>query len=181
MQHSARLVLAAALLALHVAACEAREGSSCRREGAGRCTDSTRALICRNGSWQGLACRGATGCVATQDALACDQRAAREGEGCLQIGQRACRVEQSPAVLICPDATKVWTREAVCLGPAGCHVDGGSVGCDDSLGAVGELCVREGQLACSVDHRTLLRCESGRFSLDRACVCGIGDAGVTCD
>jgi len=178
-------------LGASLAACSPREGGACNREGAGHCLDTTRALTCREGRWRVLPCRGGAGCSTNADALQCDRGAGREGEPCAALEQRTCSEAGAarPGVLVCLQGTSpgstgsAWAREASCLGPGGCRTEGAKITCDDSRAEPGALCLRAGQLACDVTGASLLRCQDGRFAVERACTrCAVdGDAGISCD
>lgn len=59
----------------------------------------------------------------------------------------------------------------VCGGPSGCTADGPHHRCDQSLASAGDPCPGEGA-ACSLDRRSMLRCEGGVFVESRRCAGG---------
>lgn len=76
-------------------------------------------------------------------------------------------------------------RATACLGPKGCQGLGSDVECDTSLGAEGAPCGSRSDAACSIDHKAMLQCSSGRWALTERCLgadgCTLSGATVLCD
>jgi hypothetical protein len=76
-------------------------------------------------------------------------------------------------------------RELTCLGATGVHAEGHQVLCDQTLGRAGDVCIRDGAGACSVDHTQLLRCTDHAFVAEEACGgpggCTVSDERLHCD
>lgn len=98
--------------------------------------------------------------------------AGSDGAVCLDPGTR----------LSCEGGT--WQAEA-CLGPRGCESGALLVSCDTSLAKEGAPCAEAGDPACSLDHRSMLRCQSGKWIVTDMCLgpdaCKSTDRSVLCD
>jgi hypothetical protein len=92
------------------------------------------------------------------------------GKSCGTEGEAAC--DGNTSALSCSSGK--WTK-LECRGPKGCSVSGNLVDCDHSLALTNDACDHEGNFACSVDAKTLLRCASGKFVVDDTC-----QGGETC-
>ena len=68
----------------------------------------------------------------------------------------------------------VWVKTE-CRGPKGCSVSQSFVECDHSLANADDVCDHEGNFACAVDSKALLKCTSGKFVVDETCT-----GGTTC-
>lgn len=130
------------------------------------------------------------GCQANGDFSTCDNGIRAEGDGCAEKPDKrsyACTADLTTE-LVCRGRKVEVLR--TCRGPRGCHLEGETVGCDDTLGEVDDPCVngsREGRFACSVDVRTEVECAPGssRFRVSRVCLgpkhCWINESKVYCD
>lgn len=101
--------------------------------------------------------------------------------GKCEAGQAIC--ESPSAVLACVGGAYT---EVMCGGAAGCQKVGPRVTCDDSIAAVGDVCIEAGgavNRACSADKTTSLVCDKGKFVAFETCRGGCKVAGdsVTCD
>jgi hypothetical protein len=134
------------------------------------CTsDRARALVCRDGRWEAWrACKGARGCVAMEDRVECDATIASVGDPCASSDAWACSVDGA-SLLACKGEKMDVAR--TCRGSGECKVDIESrkVACDDSVALEGDACDPAGARACSVDKKSELACESGRFVKARPC------------
>lgn len=62
-----------------------------------------------------------------------------------------------------------WHAET-CLGPSGCAVSGSFVKCDSSLSNEGTACDQDGNLSCTLDKKTMLKCQAGKWAPYRRCL-----------
>jgi hypothetical protein len=68
----------------------------------------------------------------------------------------------------------------LCKGPKGCTASGSTVACDATRGEAGDACVYEKTSICSIDGKSLLRCDDGHLALVSHCAAESGD-GCTVD
>lgn len=146
-------------------------------EGAKVCAEGG-ALVCREGRWLAVPCRGPGGC---KESGRCDQDLAQEGDPCLETSasaseDHACSTDRK-TTLTCREGRFVAGRP--CRGPKGCS--SATVKCDQTVAESGDACDKGSASfgACSVDGRSLLKCEDakpdppgqarGRFTLSREC------------
>lgn len=62
-----------------------------------------------------------------------------------------------------------WHAET-CLGPGGCSVTGSFVKCDASLSNEGTACDKEGNLSCTLDKKTMLKCQGSKWAPAQRCL-----------
>jgi hypothetical protein len=145
----------------------------------GACNEDFKSeLRCKDGKFAVTHhCRGSEGCVPLSTGPWCDRSVASAGDECDPDKQEfavAC-LESKDKMYTC--VNHKLTREVRCGGEGKCYVrqygqDGFShyqAECDQSLAALGEECVKEGQPACSDDLKSKLMCQNGKFALDTAC------------
>lgn len=135
-------------------------------------------------------CLGMEGCVERGDFSTCDNGIRAEGDDCAEkVGKPtyACTADLSRE-LVCRGRRIEVLR--ACRGPRGCHLEGETVGCDQTLGETDDPCTplaSGSNYACSVDMTTEMVCDgtSHRYRIDRACRgpkhCWIADERVHCD
>lgn len=132
--------------------------------------DGRRALVCKGGQFQlYLECRGAQGCAMSGRDVSCDTSIARVADPCKAQGALACD-EERKQLLVCRHGKMELSRH--CRGPGACSEKGDAPSCDESLALPGDPCTVPGQVACSVDGRSELVCESGLFTRARGCKTG---------
>ena len=187
---SLRSVLAIAIVVAigpsGVVGCHGRPalGSACDHPYALVCTAPNRALICSANAYGALACGGPLGCQA--ETGVCDTSVAAIGDVCpTQRASFACAADRASA-LVCDDGRfRLWRA---CHGPLGCTAtEDAGVQCDTSLGEVGNPCAKVDAEVCSLDGRTLLRCDGHALKPASSCRGSDGcsvhreDATVRCD
>ena len=134
-----------------------------------RCKDGKMALTHQ--------CRGEQGCVPLSSGPWCDRSIGEAGDECDPDKQEfavACDASKEK-MYVCK--SHKLASPVRCGGEGKCYVrqygqDGFShyqAECDQSLGAIGDDCVKEGQGACSDDLKNKLMCQNGKFVLDTAC------------
>jgi hypothetical protein len=111
---------------------------------------------------------------------ACDRKAA-DGKPCRKTWDDP-RCADPTMRLSCDGAT--WTAER-CLGPKGCYESATSVGCDSSLADEGSRCGQHGDASCTLDRKSMLRCQTGRWVVSNRCLgpggCQSTEESVKCD
>lgn len=161
--------LAAILLLLVACKSKAAPGVKCEKPNAAVCQDNTTALLCRDGTWDSIPCRGSAGCRQTDQGskeLKCDDSLASEGEGCILADHHACSTDQKRA-LVCKDKKfQLWLH---CRGAKGCTSTGNMVTCDSSLSESGDPCNTPGGFGCSTDHKVLMICRDGKWGAVSSC------------
>jgi len=177
------LALPVCLLALPMG-CKPKAGAKCGKEGREVCQDKGSALVCHDGKWEVMACRGAVGCVPSGDSAQCDNMNAEENDRCNLDGDFACTMDKR-SFLQC--SKKKWTPVGACRGPKGCAVDTKHVKCDSTVAKLDDACLKddEGDHACAEDKKTALVCRAGKFILAGKCGgargCKVKDDGIDCD
>ena len=88
-----------------------------------QCTDPSNALLCQNGKWVTMPCRGPRGCRGVGTSQTCDDDLAQEGDACVQTLNEnySCSVDHTKE-LICKDGKFATVR--TCKGPKKCTVTG---------------------------------------------------------
>jgi hypothetical protein len=150
------------------------------------CTpDRTRALVCQDGRfgvWR--ACRGPEGCqVVDGRNVQCDTTLGEPGDPCTQKGTYACSSDRS-AMLTCDGRGLVAATS--CRGSAGCAIERESnrVNCDDAVALEGDPCDQPRRIACSVDRKAELVCDTNRYARKRGCLrsdCRLEGTELFCD
>jgi hypothetical protein len=163
----------------------ARAGDICNVENNVTCSEDKKAsLVCKDKKWTlEMVCGGPLGCaLSTNDKkLECDATIAKEAEKCADENTASCSSDKK-ARLICRGGK--YALSGQCRGDLGCRFIGGKVDCDDSLAVVGDLCSQAGHYACSVDGKSVVKCDGTKFALDEACknrkVCKLSGDKVGC-
>lgn len=145
--------------------------------------DKKRALICKNGKFDRyLECRGKAGCALLGQQVSCDTSVAAKGDPCKVQGASACDVDQKE-MMVCRDGKFVHYR--YCRGLAGCYTKEDAPACDETLSQEQDECGLPGFVVCSVDGKSELVCQGGRFMKARSCKKGCtviagGRGGIDC-
>jgi hypothetical protein len=107
--------------------------------------------------------------------------------GCKPEVGAKCRPGKSKCL---DKASAVYCRndvytEAKCPGPLGCKKVQDELLCDQSESQEGDACVRDEQLMCSKDTKSLLKCNAGTFRREHGCDgpkgCGVVGDRIQCD
>ena len=159
-------------------------GSACTLPGELVCLTPNRALVCRSSAYLELACGGPLGCRA--DVGVCDTSIGVVGDTCpTGVSSFACSADGADALVCESGRFQVWRP---CRGPRHCSArEDAGVNCDTSLGEPGEVCSTAGTEGCSIDGRTLLRCDGHTLEPASSCRGPDGcrvheeDATVHCD
>ncbi len=159
----------ATLAVLLMAVTAGCSSSSCKAA----CTSATALSLCVGDTSRTLTCKGPAGCAAG----VCDTSTHTLGDDCADVGGLRCDPAMANRVLVC-EAFKLGAYRS-CSGPRGCYLDpsgdGGTVGCDFTIG---DSCPPsyEGRYACdSVDNTQVLECVDGGAVFYEQC-----GAGKTC-
>lgn len=164
----------------------ASEGDTCMGEGDEEyacAVDKKRALICKNGKFERyLECRGKAGCALLGHQVSCDTSVAAKNDPCKVQGSSACAEDQKE-MLICRDGRFAHYR--YCRGQAGCYSKEDAPACDETLSLEQDECGLPGFVVCSVDGKSELLCQGGRFVRSRSCrtsctVIAGGRGGIDC-
>ena len=149
------------LLALGLlASCKPAPGGKCDR-GEARCLDANRELVCDDGVFVEVPCRGKGGCVTVQETTTCDISRNQAGDLCGKTDEGAAICEGDKAMLACHSGK---FERVACLGPRGCELASGKANCDQSIAQAGDPCKLENAKACSADTSRVLACKLGRMS-----------------
>lgn len=156
-----RVVIALGVLWLGFATgCKPAPGGKCDR-GEARCLDASTQLVCDNGVFVDVPCRGKGGCVTVQEATTCDISRNQAGDRCGRTDEGAAVCAGDKAMLAC-HAGKF--ENVACLGPRGCELSSGKANCDQSVANAGDPCSQDKAKACSADGSRVLACTLGRMS-----------------
>lgn len=171
-----------AVVVVSLTGCKAKLGKTCSPEGKEVCAGKAQALVCSNGKWASMACRGAQGCDGEGTLVSCDQSVARVGELCDLEGGTSCAEDKKSSLRCTSDA---WVVDEICGGPLGCSATGQQASCDTSLAREGDKCARSGSQSCSQDGRTRMHCQAGRMQTAEHCRgpqgCAVNQGKVSCD
>jgi hypothetical protein len=104
----------------------------------------------------------------------------KPGDKCSGAGLPTC---SDPATaLICLNGTVTALH---CRGPKACTPTASEVQCDNALALAGDSCDQPGDVACSVDHKSALECQSGKFAVAETCKgvrgCQVEGNDISCD
>ncbi len=181
-KHAQAAALVLVVLAASLASgCKPKVGAKCK-VGNDACGDATSSLVCIDGVYVDVPCRGPKGCVRSSGAIQCDTAIAMPGDGCAIEKDAACTADKA-SVLVCKD--KKFSLASHCRGAKGCAVAGTNVACDDTLAQEGDPCTKEKDAACSVDKQAMLFCDGTQFKLESRCRgpkgCAVEDRNIRCD
>lgn len=167
---------------LAASGCKPKAGRKCSPEGKEVCAGKDAALLCLDGKWTPMPCRGAKGCSGEGAVAECDQSVARASETCHLESAVTC-TEDKRASLSCKQNT--WQASEACGGPQGCTRGASGALCDSSIAKENDKCTHPGSQACSQDKRTRMTCTGGRFVLAEHCRgpqgCNAAGRRVSCD
>ena len=109
--------LVVALLA--VAACtKPSPGATCKKEGQQVCADERDSLVCTDGKWETLTCRGSSGCKSAGNDVACANASYAPGDP-RDIAQSDCACGPDQVSVVECKGTH-WKLVGKCPGPKGC-------------------------------------------------------------
>jgi hypothetical protein len=155
-----------------------------------QCMDPVNAMLCQNGKWVNMPCRGPRGCSGAGAGQTCDDDLAQPGEACMMAvsgDNLACGTGKVDE-LTCVAGT--WKITRTCKGPKKCTISGSVLSCDDSMGDVGDPCAVESgddNYGCSTDKKIEVVCDaaSSKFQPSNTCRgpkgCWIDNNRVYCD
>jgi len=104
----------------------------------------------------------------------------KPGDKCSGAGSPTC---SDPATaLVCSNGI---VTAMPCRGPKACTSSASQVQCDNALALAGDGCDQPGDVACAVDHKSALECQSGKFAVAETCkgarACEIDGDKIACD
>ena len=70
--------------------CKPKAGASCKIETKEVCVDAKQALVCHDGKWEEMTCRGPSGCAKTGSESSCDQTVAEDKDVCNLVNDFVC-------------------------------------------------------------------------------------------
>ncbi len=175
------LIFAAWLALLLGASCRAGVGDKCEK-GDARCLDAARELVCENGKFIEVPCRGARGCAASERGVACDISKNRAGDRCSRDEEGSAVCQDARQLLACHGGVYELVP---CRGPNGCVMESEHALCDTSVGVSGDACRDEGKKRCAEDKTAVLVCKDGRLSALYSCRgasgCSVSGNKLDCD
>lgn len=170
MKRSAKPLLALASLGafalLSLSGCKPKAGATCKIETKEVCNDAKQALVCHEGKWEEMTCRGPAGCSKSGNEGACDQSVAEEKDVCNLNGDYVCTSDKK-GMLECQK--NHWVFVQSCLGDRACAMEAKKVTCDNSVANVGDTCREEEDYACAPDKKSALVCRQGKFLVASNC------------
>jgi len=149
-----------------VGGCKPKAGASCKLETKETCISEKQALVCHDGKWEDMPCRGAAGCTKNGSESRCDQSVVEEKDVCNLVNDFVCSTDKK-SMLECTN--NHWSFSQSCLGDRGCVIESRKVTCDNSIATAGDACREEGDYACSTDKKNALACRGGTFVLASSC------------
>ena len=146
--------------------CKPKAGAGCKIETKEVCVDQKAALVCHDGKWEDMTCRGAAGCSKVGGEFSCDQTVAEDKDVCNLANDYVCSSDKK-GMLEC--TKNHWTFVQSCLGERNCAMEAKKVTCDNSIANTGDACREEDDYACSPDKKTALVCRSQKFVIASNC------------
>jgi RNA polymerase sigma factor (sigma-70 family) len=136
--------------------------------------DKKKALICEEGKFKlNYECRGPKACsikhdwLAMQDTVTCDTSLQAKGDHCKKAGSFACSADQK-LLLQCKD--NKFDLYRYCRGATACSIkEDGNYNCDESMAELNDPCGVPGMVVCSLDTKSELSCQGGKFVHARDC------------
>lgn len=169
------------LSALCFCACKPGPGSSCDPREA-RCLDAHRAIVCDDGRFREVPCRGKAGCSTVGETTSCDFSGNQAGDACGRGNEGVAACAGDDAMLSCHGRK---LERVPCRGPRGCEMFGAQANCDQSVAELGEVCKKQNAKACSADKSQVLFCNDGRMSVQYHCrgvgQCSSAGGKLACD
>ncbi len=141
--------------------------------------DKASVMKCDGGRWTLVGeCLGPKGCTSAQK-ISCDDSIADVNEPCATEGSAACSRDGS-RLLECSGGAMI--QRASCRGELHCQVRGGTPTCDTRIAQAGDPCGGDGEVACAVDGRSLLRCTNHVMVETRTCPdsCAVKGTEILC-
>lgn len=153
-------------LALLVGGCKPKAGASCKIETKEVCVGDKQALVCHDGKWEDMMCRGPAACAKNGSEGTCDQSVAEDKDVCNLVNDYVCSGDKKTML----ECTKNhWGFVQSCLGDRGCVMESKKVTCDNSIANVGDACREEDDYACSPDKKNALVCRGRKFTVASNC------------
>jgi hypothetical protein len=167
--------------ALGLGACKPGPGSSCDPREA-RCLDAQRAIVCDDGKFVEVPCRGKAGCSTVLESTSCDFSGNQPGDTCGSGHEGVAVCAGRDAMLSCHGRK---FERVPCRGPRGCEMLGAQANCDQSVAELGEPCKKQNAKACSADKTQVLSCTDGHMTAQYFCrgegQCSSGGGKLGCD
>jgi hypothetical protein len=153
-------------------------GDACDEIGDYACSrDLKAALSCKDNRFavEGT-CKGAGACTLKKDGLYCDNDISDPGDPCHDVGDFACTADKKLALKCGPDHTMAPLN--TCKGAKGCRAHEIPEEkklefiCDDAVADLNDPCDENGEQACTMDRKGLLRCAGNKFLPQATCIAG---------
>ena len=146
--------------------------------------DGKNQILCRNGVYRKLPCRGSGGCKVKGGEAHCDESVGAVGDACdhwIETGY-ACSVDRQ-SELVCQDSKMVVAQP--CRGPKECTVKSDKIYCDNDFARAGDSCVDAGEISCTEDKLAKLSCKAKKFVAVGSCKgsrqCSWRSSSLDCD
>lgn len=123
--------------------------------------DPRTALLCSDGTYTEVPCRGKKGCESKNGKTSCDISGNRAGDRCSLDDNGVAVCASSRDMLVCRG--EAFTS-VPCRGPRGCEMVGEQARCDQSVAEPGEACNPAGAKACAGDGAGVLVCADGHMT-----------------
>lgn len=183
---AAALFLFAASIVILVPGCKPKVGASCKgAEGA--CVDKDTALLCVDGKWAEVECRGTIGCMKSglpvgTGPVECAHDKAEAGEACEDEDEATCSGDKKQ-MLKCQGHT--WKVQMECSGVHGCVNNAKEVNCTGGIDKEGAACDEDGTYSCTPDQSKMLVCKGKKMVVAAMCKgqnkCRLSGKAVNCD
>jgi hypothetical protein len=160
------LLLCLAGASVLMGGCKPKAGASCKIETKEVCIAEKQALVCHDGKWDEMPCRGPNGCAKNGSESSCDQTVAEDKDVCNLPNDYVCSSDKK-GMLEC--SKNHWSFVQSCIGERGCVMEAKKVTCDNSIANLGDACREEDDYACSPQKDNALVCRSGKFVIASNC------------
>jgi hypothetical protein len=146
--------------------CKPKAGASCKIETKEVCVSEKQALVCHDGKWEEMSCKGPNGCAKSGNESTCDQTVAEDKDVCNLVNDYVCSSDKK-GMLEC--TKNRWSFVQSCLGDRACVMEQKKVTCDNSIANVGDDCREEDDYACTPDKKNALVCKGKKFGIASNC------------
>jgi hypothetical protein len=150
-------------------------GDTCDEPGDYACqVDNKAALTCKDNKWAlEETCKGAKACTLKENSLYCDNDISDPSDPCHKVGDYACASDKKLA-LKCSEGHQMAPINS-CKGTKGCRVfempeeKKIEFVCDDAVADANDPCDENGEEACTMDRKGLLKCVNAKFASAGEC------------
>lgn len=140
-------------------------GSACKGK-TGLCKGDSTALICNDGKYAEVACRGPKGCSISGGNMSCDSSLNSEDDKCPAVWEGTGSCRGTSKWVGCHDGAYVVLD---CRGKTACKQTGTTSNCDQGVVDEGDACTDEDTASCSESGSEKFICKKGKMGSPVPC------------